>query len=146
MTMIMEWCLHLGGTSGFPLDAHHPTWWISGTQRLHQKSLLVSLSKPSYRSRALNPGKENRNSKSLSLQPHYCALFKEILTTVCSLWQQKKQQQYFQNVKNCFVTRIKILQVVRCVLTWQFDDPCYPVDFSREVSIGVEHLDHHSFS
>lgn len=39
--------IHLGGTSGFPLEAHHPTGWTSGIHRLHQKSLLESLSKPS---------------------------------------------------------------------------------------------------
>ncbi len=44
-----------GGTRGLPLEAHHPTGCTSGIQRLHQKSLLVSLSKPSYRRRALNP-------------------------------------------------------------------------------------------
>ena len=44
-----------GGTRGLLLDAHQPTGWISGMPRLHQKSLLVSLSKPSYRSSALNP-------------------------------------------------------------------------------------------
>lgn len=39
--------IHFGGTSGFPLEAHHPTGWISGIHRLRQKSLLESLSKPS---------------------------------------------------------------------------------------------------
>lgn len=36
-----------GGTRGLPFEAHQPTGWTSGVQRLHQKSLLVSLSKPS---------------------------------------------------------------------------------------------------
>lgn len=53
----------LGGTRGLLLEAHHPTGCTSGIQRLHQKSLLVSPSKPSYRSRALKPGqhKTHRN-------------------------------------------------------------------------------------
>lgn len=46
-----------GGTRGLPLDAHHPTGCTSGMQRLHQKSLPLSLSKPSYRRRALNPAR-----------------------------------------------------------------------------------------
>lgn len=49
--------IHFGGTSGFPLEAHHPTGWISGIHRLRQKSLLESLSKPSQRRRALKPEK-----------------------------------------------------------------------------------------
>lgn len=44
-----------GGTRGLPLEAHQPTGCTSGIHRLHQKSLLVSLSKPSYLRRALNP-------------------------------------------------------------------------------------------
>lgn len=46
-----------GGTRGLLLEAHHPTGCISGMQRLHQKSLLLSLSKPSYLRRALNPAR-----------------------------------------------------------------------------------------
>lgn len=49
--------LHLGGTRGLPFDAHHPTGWISGMHRLHQKSWLESLSNPSYRRSALKPEK-----------------------------------------------------------------------------------------
>lgn len=47
----------LGGTRGLLLEAHHPTGCTSGMQRLHQKSLLLSPSKPSYRKRALKPAK-----------------------------------------------------------------------------------------
>lgn len=49
-----------GGTRGLPLEAHHPTGCTSGMQRLHQKSLLLSLSKPSYRRRALNPARHKK--------------------------------------------------------------------------------------
>lgn len=58
-----------GGTRGLPLEAHHPTGCTSGMQILRQKSLLLSLSKPSYRRRALNPAqhKTQRSAVSQSL-------------------------------------------------------------------------------
>ena len=45
----------LGGTSGFPIVAHHPTAWTSCVHKLHQKSQRLSSPKPSYRSAALYP-------------------------------------------------------------------------------------------
>lgn len=57
-----------GGTRGLPLEAHHPTGCTSGIQRLDQKSLLVSLSKPSYRRRALNPARQE-TQQSLKQHP-----------------------------------------------------------------------------
>lgn len=47
--------LLFGGTRGLLLEAHQPTGCTSGMHKLHQKSLLLSLSKPSYRRSALNP-------------------------------------------------------------------------------------------
>lgn len=55
--------LLFGGTRGLPLEAHQPTGCTSGIHKLHQKSLLVSLSKPSYLKRALNPATQNETDQ-----------------------------------------------------------------------------------
>lgn len=55
--------LLFGGTRGLPLEAHQPTGCTSGIHRLHQKSLLVSLSKPSYLRRALNPATQKQTDQ-----------------------------------------------------------------------------------
>lgn len=45
-----------GGTSSLLVMAHHPIGCRSPETRLHQKSWLLSCSKPSYRNKALYPG------------------------------------------------------------------------------------------
>lgn len=59
--------LLFGGTRGLPLEAHQPTGCTSGIHRLHQKSLLLSLSKPSYRRRALNPARAKKRKEKTQL-------------------------------------------------------------------------------
>lgn len=53
-----------GGTSSLLVMAHHPIGFSSPDTRLHQKSWLLSCSKPSYRNRALYPGDEGRSVKT----------------------------------------------------------------------------------
>lgn len=63
--------LLFGGTRGLPLEAHQPTGCTSGIHRLHQKSLLLSLSKPSYRRRALNPARAKKEKTQLAVNTEH---------------------------------------------------------------------------